>query len=164
MRKAFFILIISLTVLGCGNEETNNHLENNHIYTDKVDYIIFGYHCGECANNCATMWKIDSQGVYKDTTDSFFGREGPFVFSGFKLDNSKFQKVKEVIPQIPKDLILSKDSVFGKPDNHDQCGLYIQIKTKDRIGNWDIDPDSIPEFAKLFVSQIDVLITKLEND
>ncbi|MCW3074095.1 MAG: hypothetical protein JWP69_1164 [Flaviaesturariibacter sp.] len=127
------------------------------IKRDNIEYIIYGVYTGECFEHCATMYKLEKDRLYVDTTDSFFKNDNNVRFSDHVLGDEEFEKALIVKNQLPELLLKSNVEEFGSPDGHDQGGIFIEIKSGATIKRFYIDTvlDRIPKelrgYAKLIM-------------
>lgn len=148
MLKLFPLLTIFIMVISCSS-----------IVDKKVDYIIYGVVCGECSGHCATMYKVDNKFLVRDTSDNYFHNrtklESGFI-SGDTLNKANFDEAKTLKEKLPDILLTSSEEKYGNPDNHDQCGIYIQFKIGNQIKTFDIDTDldKIPADLRDYVERI----------
>ena len=148
-RQFLKIFAITVSTIGCSSSNGTNQ---------NIDYIIYGIYCGECSGHCATMFKLDNNRLLIDTTDTFFknstNRER-VIFKDDTLNKEQFQEAEIVRTSLPKILLQSKDKDFGNPDDHDQCGIYIQFKVDKQLKTFYIDtdlgkvPNELRDYAKL---------------
>jgi hypothetical protein len=146
LSKISFILTIFL-LSSCSNIKRVN-----------IEYIIYGTYAGECEGHCATMFKLEDTKLLVDTTDSFFDNHGKSItFRSDTLSRKEFIKAQAVKQQLPELLLQSSSKEFGSPDNHDQGGIFIELKsgltTKRFYIDTDLDkiPRELREYAKLIM-------------
>ena len=79
-----FILIITLVA-----SFNYNKIEK------EIDYIVYGYYCGECYQvieqqdrvaygKCSKMYKLDDEQLLVDSTGSFLNDQGSYIQGNFK--------------------------------------------------------------------------------
>ncbi|MCC7298086.1 MAG: hypothetical protein IT244_07105 [Bacteroidia bacterium] len=126
------------------------------IQRNKIEYIIYGTYAGECIEHCATMYKLENNTLFVDTIDSYFKKKSNGLqFSNDTLGGVALEQAQLVKKQIPGLLLRSGSKVFGSPDNHDQGGVYVELKSGTVIKKFQLDTDvqQIPaelrEFAML---------------
>lgn len=88
------------------------------------------------------MYKLNSNKLLIDTTDDYFKNSTSLVFNDKPLSKEQYLKAKKIMDSIPEIISNSNDSTFGKPDNRDQCGIFLQIKTSGKLKTFHIDTDS----------------------
>lgn len=77
------------------------------------------------------------------------------IFNGDTLNQTQFKEAEVLINRLPKLLLQSKDRDFGNPDDHDQCGIYIQFKIEKQLRTFYIDtdlnkiPHELQDYARL---------------
>ncbi len=135
MNRQLLITLLSIWIIICSFNKKTNH---------NIDYLIYGVYCGECTEHCSTMFRLDKKQLFIDTTDTFFkniGKSERVFFKADTLNNEQFQEAKVLKTALPRILLQSKDRDFGNPDNHDQCGIYIQFKIDKQLKTFYIDTD-----------------------
>lgn len=127
-----------------------------------LDYLIFGHFYGHCiGKECVEIFKLTSDGLYENTTDSYLASE--FDFSAMEQD--KFDMARELKSAIPVPLFQSTDTTFGCPDCADQGGLYIEISSKGKRQNWRIDQDKrmVPGYLHSFMDKVNQTIESIQQ-
>jgi len=116
------------------------------------NYIVFGSYFGECVGEpCIEIFKIENGVLYEDTADIYPTTqlyEGKFV----QLPQAKYDMVKDIITKVPKQLLSDTNTVFGTPDEHDQGGLYLELKVDGKRRFWMMDTytNRLPEYLREF--------------
>ena len=151
MSKSFLIIIVfSIFPIGCSRNTKS----------DKIEYIIYGVYAGECMHHCATMYKLTTTQLLIDTTDSYFNGDPrvkePVKFNKDTLNKEQFIKAQIVKTQLPEILLTSDDKEFGYPDNHDQGGIFIQLKIDNGLKTFRIDTelDKVPTNLRNYATLI----------
>jgi hypothetical protein len=73
------------------------------------------------------------------------------------LNEALFHQAEILKTKIPELLLQSQQVKFAKPDEYDQCGIYLQIKVDDELKTFFIDtdmkaiPSEIHEYAQLIL-------------
>lgn len=132
-------------------------------YIEGVQEVIWGTYCGECAEHCATVFKITPGEMFIDSSDSIFKFLGNGVknyeFVGTKAHESDYKSKQWLLKHIPSALF-SHEAIIGNPDGHDQCGIIVRVKAKNGEVNILIDPEQIPEDLKPFIERLFILDNK----
>ena len=88
------------------------------------DYLVFGHFYGMCVGDqCVQTYKLTDNALYKDFRDRFNDPEPDFR----PLGTDKFQLVKNLREEVPRNLLNSEKERFGCPDCTDQGGIRITI-------------------------------------
>lgn len=111
----------------------------------KVEYIVYGVYCGECFGKCVNLHELKGDTLLEsaDTTiNSFidYSRKGK-DFKGKAINTRIPLALKKIRDSIPLILLKSRSRTFGEPDSHDQCGIFLRIKTTDSVKDFYIDPE-----------------------
>ncbi len=101
---------------------------------NNVEQIIFGVFCGECSQNCATMYSYHIGGnanmLWVDYTDSYFKKGVDKMTFGTQITApKKYELANDIVKHIPDSLLLSDKTTqtFGCPDCTDGCGIYFEV-------------------------------------
>jgi len=145
MRYLFLILVIFSIASGCKINKKGN-LKKSNLKEAIPKAIIFGIHCGECRQNCATMYKYlcGERILLVDYSDSYFksrNRNDSLVFNDTIRDDSALMLCKKLVDSIPKYLYYNNKNFerFGCPDCTDGCGINFMIVQDTCIKQFDID-------------------------
>jgi hypothetical protein len=156
MKKAILLLVI---LAGC---------KASNVDPEKlgVNDIIFGHFYGECmGEGCIEIYKLTDFALFEDTKD-IYPTSGQMYNGDFQqLDNSLFEKVKDLNQQIPSTLIDIDENVIGMPDAGDWGGIYVQINYNGGTRYWLIDKmqSNIPENLRPFVSEVESKIALING-
>jgi hypothetical protein len=187
MTITTYILTIglSLTLLTCGQtrvkSDTHNdsrelvpNLEENKKDTIKdrhLAQIIFGFYCGQCSHNCATMYHFNMMGnqnsLSVDYTDSYFKDSGKIIFATQITDIKKSILASEIVRHIPDYLLTTDKSSerFGCPDCTDGCGIYFETIRDTTVKKFYVDTDlsQLTGDIKTFSEYLQTTIHKIEK-
>lgn len=132
MRGILVFGLVLMILVGC--KKSKDELKHD-------DYLIFGHFFGFCfGEECIEMYKITKSKLYEDKED-LYGQE---AFDFIEVPVEKFDLVKDLVTDLPQNLIDSPDSTFGCPDCADQGGIYIEYRKNDVVHKWKIDNDNTP--------------------
>lgn len=127
MKKLIFTLsLFSFFILfGCSSDDDN---ENN----ERTGTLIFGWFAdSSCSGDCATMYKLDSEHIYKDIDFNY--PENTFFEGNFQVvSNQNYQDYEVLISQLP-------DEIFNEPNGYLDCtnctnadgGFYLEYEDSD---------------------------------
>lgn len=156
MKRVLFILLI---LTSC---EYNDLSESD----ATSDYILFGHFYGFCqGEKCVEIFKLTSRALYEDTNDNYPNQRTPYEGNFQKLDQSLFEKVKDLASKVPQELLATDSGVIGQPDAGDWGGLYFEISNQGKKQYWLIDKmkTNLPEYLRPFAADIESSIS-LIND
>ena len=138
-RIYFFIIFLSiLGVIACQKENTITAEPTKNSLTD--DYLIFGK--VGLGRRCivSAMYMITDGKLYADTSNIFCKNQDSYLFSGYQLPDSEFNKAKSLIAQLPIELSKEGSKTFGCPGCTDGGMLFIQRQEKGKeLQSWRID-------------------------
>lgn len=146
MKVLFITLLIFM--ISCGQD---------HIPSDKEDYLVFGVAYGLCSDDCVQMFKIDKNSLFEDTTTKYLQDYKTYQFNGNRLSNALHEQVVELMNVIPNEFFSLSTHEFGCPDCYDQGTIYVEIDADDTNRRFIIDPSDTKDQSDeiiLFKSRI----------
>jgi hypothetical protein len=152
MKKTMLILLI---LAGC---------ESDMDYPRR-DHIVFGHFHGECGGEtCIDIFKLTETALYEDQKDEYPSFDRPYDGRYRKLEDSEFEKVKDLWDQVPEELLADDSVVLGQPDAGDWGGIYFEMRSSGRIRYWIIDEkkENLRESLRPFVVTIEEKIQLLQ--
>ncbi len=125
------LAILIITFLSCNRDDTPN-VKNEVVDNGpgKIESLVFGSYAGFCLGDCEDIFKIDSNTLERGDMTNIFS-EGAVFKSSFTYRNDQFEQYKFLLQEIPEELIIGKDKIYGCPDCADQGGFYFLIQTRD---------------------------------
>lgn len=126
------------------------------------DYLVFGHFYGMCVGDqCVQTYKLTDNALYKDFRDRFNDPEPDFR----PLGTDKFQLVKNLREEVPRNLLNSEKERFGCPDCADQGGIRITIANIGNVKSWTIDQRKadVPEYLYDFIDKINESIALINE-
>jgi len=179
-------MIFILTVFSC-RQVTHNEISLSHTnivagnnpkhkadvsiidVKSKLDHIIFGRFCGECAGECATMYKLDvlNNTLAADHTDSYwkYTDETPMKFETAIHDKTVELLARQVLDSIPDFMMNSQETTqrYGCPDFTDGCGMFLEIKKDNTVRKFYIDYQigKLTGQVKIFADQLKKIINQI---
>lgn len=135
---------------------------------NKVEQVVFGLFCGECAGHCATMYRYDGATMMVDYTDSYFKGDSKMVFET-PLSGESYQEIGEqVISNIPESMLKSviRSRRYGCPDCTDGCGIYFEFTKNGMTRRFAIDRFSteLPSEIRTFVDFLQQQLRELPGN
>jgi len=149
-----FVGLILLGLIACNSDDG--------IELSETNFLVFGHFYGECGGeDCVETFKLTRTTLYEDTNDNYVGIEFNFI----KLDNDKFNAVKDLVDFFPNELLTSNETTFGCPDCADGGGLFIQYSKNGTIRNWNIDQTkaNVPSYLHSFIDKVNEKIQLINN-
>jgi len=156
MRNILYGFLTISVLLSCSDSDDNN------ININEQNFLVFGHFYGECAGEgCVETYKLTDKALYEDILDNYNSNEQEFV----KLENQKFEQVKDLPDFFPNQLLNQNETVFGCPDCTDGGGLFIQYSENGNVKSWRIDQvkDNIPSYLHNFVDKVNEKIQLINN-
>lgn len=159
MKFTIYTITFALLLTSCTEESPSQELESN----VEDEYLIFGQYYGFCVGEgCIEIFKITKSDLYEDTNDfypsSIKNYDGDFV----RLDESQFNKLKNLSFEIPSQLYDETETVIGLPDAADGGGIYLELAD----GNfWLIDMNEyyLPEYLHPLRHEIRTAISRINE-
>lgn len=155
MKKLNFILSLSLIVIlsGCNSDDENGNNQRN-------GTLIFGWFAdSNCSGECSTIYKIDTENVYKDIDYNY--PESTFFDGNFQLmTNANHQDFKTLITELPNE-------IFNEPNGYLDCtnctneneGFYLEYQDDDGFHkSWRFRNVIYPDYIEVYRS---LLLDKL---
>lgn len=166
--KNMFLLSTALAALlllsTCTEDETTNSLKIG-------DYLIFGTYYGECAENCINIYYLrpDEQQLFVASEPKYPVYEAdsfPYGLHFVTVSQQKYELAKDLINQVPENLLGESKLVIGEPDATDQGGIYVELNHRNMMHKYYIDTnkDAIPAYLHDFVDEILSTVTALRTD
>lgn len=155
MKKFILILSIIGVLLSCDTKDNGLELNGN-------SFIVFGHFYGECqGEGCVETFKLTAEKLFEDSADDYNGQNLDFT----ELSNEKFELVKDLKDDFPKQLLSETETTFGCPDCADGGGLFIQYAVNGSIKSWRIDQnkDNVPSYMRDFIDKVNEKIALLNN-
>jgi hypothetical protein len=118
----------------------------------EYDFVVFGKYNGMCAgDNCVEVFKMENGNLYEDTSNLYPG-DGPYQGTYVQMPAAKYDLVKNLLNQIPSQLLNEPNGTFGIPDAYDQGGFIVEVKENGTLKHWRIDtnPSAIPAYLAPF--------------
>jgi len=112
------------------------------------------------------MYSMTTDDLFKDSAPSYPSRTSLYEGSFEKVDVGDISGIPNLSADIPTDLLLNKNQVFGCPDCVDQGGLYFEISDIDGERSFwifDQDNDENPEYARALVDDINSAIQAIND-
>lgn len=157
MKKIVSAFCCLCFILSC----TDNNDENRFLLNEK-DYLIFGHFYGMCVGEeCVETFKLTDSELFEDTEDDYSGSNLNFI----KLDNEKFEQVKNLMDYFPKELLSENETILGCPDCADGGGLFIQYYYNGSLKSWRIDQakSQVPKYLHGFIDEVKDKIQLINN-
>lgn len=163
MRHSFIFFTISLVLLvACSNDDD----QNDQINKGSETTLIFGKYAGFCIGDCFDVFKIDEGKLEEDRVVDFYTED--YTFNGsFTFSNAQYTAYKNILDEIPEELVNGANKTYGCPDCTDQGGYYIEIRFLDgSIKKYTIDTDNTDDQSEallIFKDKISKVINGLDS-
>lgn len=155
MKKLNFILSLSLIfiLLGCNSDDGNENTKRNGI-------LIFGWFAdSNCSGNCSTIYKIDTENVYRDIDNNY--PENTFFDGNFQMmNNANHQDFETLITQLPNEIFNEPNGYLNCTDcTNDNGGFYLEYLDNNGFHkSWrfrnGIYPDYLESYRTLLINKI----------
>jgi hypothetical protein len=159
--KSTFLLFGFIIFVQCSPVIQSNNL------VAKQGYLIFGIKYGECIQNCAQIYQLQGESLYKEDKVNYIANpfQQNFVFNSTPWSAHHYSIAKTLWDSFPNALFNSDIKTFGAPDSHDQGGILIERQMDNRIQRWYIDPDEaqLPEFLRTYVTKVKSVLTQMKQ-
>ena len=101
------------------------------------EFLIFGSFHGFCVGNCTAIYKIENGELYEDNIDRAILDE--LSFKAAPLPRAQYNIAKDLLLNIPDELLMTNEETIGCPDCYDQGGYYVSLKSGDGFRSYRID-------------------------
>lgn len=159
-KYIFHIIIITYILLGGCKDISPSSAPDG-------DYIVFGSFYGECfGEQCVEIFKYEGGVLSEDSLDRYPSiTEMPYNGKYYKIANKYPAELRELLAEIPSELLASQPSVFGMPDAHDQGGMIIQLKVDGQVKYWLLDnlTERLPEYLRNYAAELKSVLSKIRN-
>lgn len=153
MKRVLILVLATFLLTACNSDDDA---------VEAGDYLIFGHYYGMCGGEeCVEIFKLTDSKLFEDTNDNYTLDNLKFR----ELNQSTFDKVKDLKEAIPEQLLTDATTVFGCPDCADGGGLYIQLSQNGKLSTWNIDQikDNVPEYLHDFMDEVNQKIAFINN-
>ncbi|MEP4095596.1 hypothetical protein [Reichenbachiella sp.] len=160
--KIITYLVLSAVVLSsCGSQSpVPNELNQG---SSNSEYIIFGHFYGFCGGEeCIEIFKVTNDALFEDTNDFYPNSDNVYDAEFAQLDQSKFNKLKNLNFVIPDRLFDETKIIIGAPDAADGGGIYLQL-SDGRYWLLDMSLTYLPEYLHPLREQIRLTIEKINE-
>ncbi|TGE22851.1 hypothetical protein [Hymenobacter metallicola] len=128
--------------------------------------LIFGSFYGECiGEQCVDIYKLDTKAntLAEDTKDQRPGADTAYDGVYTARSQADYALAKDLIPQLPVELLLEKSTVIGSPDATDQGGFYVEVTQNGQRRFWLIDTNTqqLPTYLRPFATALDHVLGEL---
>jgi hypothetical protein len=149
-----------------------NFIKKDKTRIDKInsDYLIFGVFSSD-SYSPYNIFKLTKDKLFVDRKGTWHSdrhtKKG-YVFEGELLDESKFIIAKELLFEIPLELLNNKWKSFYTTGNKNEDKLIIGFGENDfqksiSIDSYEIETDKLPTDIKNFRLKVESIITKLNK-
>jgi len=150
MNSKLTIIATVLSLFAACNEQPGTpELRNQH--------IVFGHFYGFChGESCIEIFKLTESSLFEDENDQYPSSAHAYQGKFIKLEDKKFQLVKDLFNSFPEELLTEKDTTIGSPDAADGGGIYFAVQTEEGQRYWLIDQmkNNVPEYLHPFMDYI----------
>jgi hypothetical protein len=109
--------------------------------------------------DCVQTYKLTESELFKDQEKDYSGENLQFV----ALEKEKYELVKDLMNDFPKQLLTEKETFLGCPDCADGGGLFIQYSNNGNVRTWRIDQvkSNVPDYLHSFIDRVNAKIALL---
>ncbi len=145
MKLHYTIFVLSIfLLLSCSNDDDQT--------ISGGESLIFGTFAGECFGDCFDVFRIDDRKLEEDQVVDFFIENYSFKGS-FTFSEEQYSVYKNILNEIPRELINGSDKTYGCPDCVDQGGFYFEITTSEgETKKYIVDTDNTDDQSAVIVT------------
>ena len=162
MKKSILYLLslISISFFACEKDNMNSE-----IVLSQSDYLVFGHFYGECVGeDCISIYRLEKYRLLEDTTDVYPSWTNFYDGKYVRLNQLKFNAVKDLINDFPIELLSETNTIIGHPDGGDWGGLYIEYNYNGIKKFWLLDKwkSNVPTKYHKFIDQVNAKISLIQ--
>jgi hypothetical protein len=141
--KNLLLIAFSFCLLMCKSASVTPETTLSPALSSLKEYLIFGNVAIGWGCRGSQMYMLADGKLYADTLNAYcaaFKAQKPYVFSGYQLPDTEYQKAKNMLSGLPTGFLTSSQKTFGCPGCADGGMLYLAYKKEGLIENdWKID-------------------------
>lgn len=136
----------------------------------KSDFLVFGVFSSE-GWGPYNIYKLTAENLYIDKSQNWHtqrhSKEG-YIFEGIELPIEKFEIAKDLLDNIPSDLLKLKWKGFYTTGNKNEDKLILEFSNSDfhksiTIDSYEIDTEKLPEKVRDYRIKIENILSKLDE-
>lgn len=158
--KTFVLFCLTVLIAGCC---CNNPAET----PEENDYYMFGSYTGNCEGNLfVDIYKLENNVLYEDGRRNYPSfEEMPYNGKFYQVEYNNIKEVKELMKNIPRDLLSEENLIIGAPNGRELGGVIIQIRKEGVVKSWLIDANTerIPVPLRGYVDNVKKVVDKIVN-
>lgn len=138
MKKMILLCAAALLTFGCRKEKCGCAPPPG----GDFEYFIFGTAYGECAGDCARIYKLQGSQLFADDGLEYL-TSAQVNFQSNALSSDKVALATALWEKFPNDLLDQPSGNIGCPDCRDQGTAFIKVRQGGQDFYWMIDPDEV---------------------
>lgn len=140
-------VLIFLSFLFILNSCDKSEVENS-------DLLIIGLSFGECLGDCNFLYKLEGGLLFADDCD-FCDIPSDIKFQNNNItDSEKLDRIHKLKDQIPSELLLSSETIFGCPDCGDWGAIHVIVGEGKKHYTLDNNIEGNPENLRVFAREV----------
>ncbi len=164
MKNLLNFCFLTLILFSCTDAQNSPSPEKSED-APKDEYLVFGRFFGFCSGEtCIEIYKIEDAKLYEDTLDQYPSSAQAYAGKFVALSQDQYEVVKDLLAQVPSELLAENATFIGSPDAADGGGFYVSlVDERGQVKFWLIDrvrsniPEYLHGFADLLDAQVDLL-------
>jgi len=118
-----------------------------------IDKLVFGTYYGRCTANCVNIYQVDNTSLQKDDSAKYGSANWAYYFTSSRtLPPAKYALAKDLLHQVPLELLSKNRVTIGCPDCHDQGGIFIDIMSGPIFVKFKLDIEDTPDQSAAVVA------------
>jgi hypothetical protein len=119
MKRLFSVLFVTLfSITACDDSAAD---------LQEGDYLIFGRFAGFCQGDCFSVFRVTQSDLTEDETAQRYNGTGYEYTADRTLSKAHFALAKDLLSNLPAELLTSDKEVYGCPDCADQGGILVSF-------------------------------------
>ncbi|HYG19234.1 MAG TPA: hypothetical protein VD816_09900 [Ohtaekwangia sp.] len=161
MKAQPYLFILPVIII---NPSHGGHNNPSLASWEQIDRLVFGrYTAGMTEDDSVEIFALTNQALYENLLNNDSLPAGNADKQFVPLGQEKFELVKELMQQVPSELLKEKEVFIGSPDSTDGGGIYIEVHDTEEKRFWLIDNNTahIPQYLRSFVATVNAKINML---
>ncbi len=155
--RIVFLVICVGAFLSCNSDDGNNEGGGEEIQDGAT--LIFGWFADDsCQGDCATIYRIDDEKVYRDVAINF-PEDDDFEGDFQEVNGANHEDYEQVITQLPDEIFDEPSGYLDCPEcTHEEGGFYLEYETENFHRTWRFRngqyPPYMDDYRSLLIDKI----------
>ena len=153
MKKGIISLLVLVSTLAL--VQCDYFGDKAEVVENDKDWFVFGKYYCECGGNCATVYRIENEQLFKRTETNKCSMD-ELTTEAPALDQSKYELALALLNDFPEQMWTDAKETYGCPDCGDWGGYRIVYYKDGVTRTWQIDTktDNLPDWLLPYQDKI----------